>query len=102
MRVLFKKTALDDLLRTASYIRDKLRNPSAAKKLTRNVYNAALRLGDYPQIGTELRGRFDVETDLRYLPVSGQLIFYRIVEEDRVEVTRILNGRQDYLAILFG
>ena len=50
---------------------------------------------------TPLSGRFDVETDLRYLVVSDQLIFYRVVGESHVEVTRVLNGRQDYISILF-
>ena len=101
MKVRFKKTAVDDLLAAEAYIRDRLHNPSAAKKLVRTVYAAAMRLETYPRLGTELRGRFDVETDLRYLTASGQMIFYRIVGEERVEITRILNGRQDYLTILF-
>jgi len=33
--------------------------------------------------------------------VSEQLILYRVVEESHAEVTRVLNGRQDYCSILF-
>lgn len=51
-------------------------------------------------MGTPLNTRYDIETDLRYLLVAKRLIFYR-VREDRIEVTRVLDGRQDYLAILF-
>ncbi len=101
MRVLFKKTAIDDLLETERYIREQLHNPAAAKRLTRTVYASAMRLERFPRLGTELSGRFDQESDLRYLPAAGQLIFYRIVEDEHVEVTRVLNGRQDYLSILF-
>ena len=36
-----------------------------------------------------------------YLVLSDQLIFYRVVGESHVEVTRVLNGRQDYISILF-
>ena len=52
-------------------------------------------------MGTPLSSRFDVETDLRYLLISEQLVFYRVVDDAYVEVTRVLNGRQDYLTILF-
>ena len=49
----------------------------------------------------ELSRKFSVETDLRFLVVAKQLVFYRVVEDDHVEVTRVLDGRQDYLALLF-
>ncbi len=52
-------------------------------------------------MGTPLSSRFDVETDLCYLLVSDQLIFYCVVEESHAEVTHVLNSRQDYISILF-
>ncbi|MBR5704337.1 MAG: type II toxin-antitoxin system RelE/ParE family toxin [Deltaproteobacteria bacterium] len=52
-------------------------------------------------MSTPLSSRFDVESDLRYLLVSGYLVFYRVVEGSYIEVTRVLNGRQDYLGLLF-
>ena len=57
-------------------------------------------LADNPYMGTELSRKFAVETDLRFLVVAKQLVFYRVVEDDHIEVTRVLNGRQDYIALL--
>ena len=101
MKVRYKKTAIEDIQGTEEYIRSVLHNDSAAKKLTGHIVQAVPLLADNPRMGTPLSGRFDVETDLRYLVVSDQLIFYRVMGESHVEVTRVLNGRQDYISILF-
>ena len=100
MKVLFKKTALDDMQATQRYISETLGNGAAAKKLTRRIYDAIMLLEDNPYMGTELSRKFAVETDLRCLVVAKQLVFYRVVEDDHIEVTRVLNGRQDYIALL--
>ena len=101
MKVLFKKTALDDMKATKRYISETLGNGVAAKKLTRRVFDAIMLLEDNLYMGTELRRKFGVETDLRFLVVAKQLVFYRVVEDDHIEVTRVLDGRQDYMALLF-
>lgn len=101
MKIRYKRTALEDIRETELYIRNVLHKGSAAKKLTKRVVQTVSLLADNPYMGTPLASRLDVETDLRYLLVSEQLIFYRVVEDSFVEVTRVLNGRQDYLAILF-
>ena len=101
MKVRYKRTAIEDIQRTAEYISSVRHNGSPAKKLPARPVQAASLLADNPYMGTPLSGRFDVETDLRYLVVSEQLIFYRVVEDSHVEVTRVLNGRQDYISILF-
>ncbi|WP_031475915.1 type II toxin-antitoxin system RelE/ParE family toxin [Agathobaculum desmolans] len=101
MKVLFKKTALDDMQATERYISETLGNGVAAKKLTRRVFDAIMLLEENPYMGTELCRKFAVETDLRFLVVAKQLVFYRVVEDDHIEVTRVLDGRQDYLALLF-
>ena len=101
MRIRYKRTAIEDIQATEEYIRGVLHNSGAAKKLTRRVVQAVSLLAENPYMGTPLSSRFDVDSDLRYLLVSDQLIFYRVVEESHVEVTRVLNGRQDYISILF-
>lgn len=101
MKVLFKKTAIDDIRATAAYISDHLHNKAAAKKWSEAVYHAAMMLGGSPCLGARLSGKFDVETDLHFLIVSKHLLFYRVVDGELIEVTRVLDGRQDYLSILF-
>ena len=101
MKVRFKKTAIEDIQASADYIAGTLRNPAAARRLTEALFAAAMQLEDTPFLGPRLDGRYPAETDLRYLVEAGHLIFYRIVGKEYIEVTRVLNGRQDYLSILF-
>jgi plasmid stabilization system protein ParE len=101
LKIRYKKTAIEDIQATEEYIRGVLHNGAAAKRLTGRIVQAISLLADNPYMGTPLSGRFDVESDLRYLLVSDHLIFYRVAEESCVEVTRVLNGRQDYISILF-
>ena len=58
-------------------------------------------LADNPYMGAALAGKYPVETDLRFLIVSKHLVFYRVVDDKHIEVTRVLDGRQNYLSILF-
>ena len=101
MRIKFKKTAVEDMRATERYIREQLNNPSAAAKLTRRVYDAIMLLEDNQVMGTELCSRYAVDTDIRFLVVAKQIVFYRVVGNEYVEVTRVLDGRQDYMALLF-
>ena len=101
MKIRYKQTAISDIQETENYIRTDLHNAAAAKKLTARIVQAVSLLRDNQYMGTPLDSRFDVESDLRYLLVSDHLIFYRVAEESHIEVTRVLNGRQDYLSILF-
>ena len=102
MRIHYKKIAIDDIQATERYISQELHNKTAAKKLTRSIAQAVSLLADNPYMGTPLNSKFDVDTDLRFLVVSKQLVFYRVAEADeRIDVTRVLDGRQDYMAILF-
>ena len=50
-------------------------------------------------MGATLAGKFDVQTDLRMLVISPSLILYKI-DGDRIIITRVLDGRSDYLAEL--
>lgn len=101
MKVFFKKTAIDDIQASASYLADQLHNRAAAKKLTASIFHAAMLLADNPYMGAALAGKYPVDTDYRFLIVSKHLIFYRIVEDQHIEITRVLDGRQDYMTILF-
>lgn len=101
MIVFFKKTAIDDINAACAYIGEVLKNKSAARKLASSIYDTAMLLSDNPYMGAPLNGKYSVDTDLRFLVVSKQLIFYRVLEDDHIEVTRVLDGRQDYMTILF-
>lgn len=102
MKITYKSAALRDIQQKRDYIGTTLNNKPAAQKLTKSILRAVSLLADNPEMGVPLSGKFDVDSDLRFLIVSKQLIFYRVEDETRISVVRILDGRQDYMSILFG
>ena len=103
MRVIYKRTAVKDMEATRDYIAGRLKNPKAAKKLVTALLKAISLLEDNPYMGAALAEKFEIATDVRYFVVSKQLIFYRVDgENDTVEILRVLDGRTDYLSVLFG
>lgn len=103
MRVIYKRAAVKDMEATRDYIAGRLKNPKAAKKLMTALLKAISLLADNPYMGAALAEKFEIATDVRYFVVSKQLIFYRVDEGNSViEILRVLDGRTDYLSVLFG
>lgn len=100
MRITYKQTALLDIQEKRDYIANVLHSRQAAQRLAARVLRAVSRLADAPAMDTPLQSRYEVDTDIRFLVVAKQLVFYRITGEE-VIVLRVLDGRQDYMALLF-
>lgn len=100
MKIIYKKAAIDDLLNTENYIMNQFHNDQAATKLKTNIVDTISLLKDNPYLGPKMSDRFNIDTSLRYLIVSKQIVFYDI-NEDNIEIIRILDSRQDYLSLLF-
>lgn len=100
MRVQYKPQAIDDIKELHDYISSVLKNPAAAKKLTTAILHSVSQLKTNPLLGAELRGKFDIDTDIRFIIVSKQLIFYR-VQNDIITIIRVIDGRRDYMVLLW-
>ena len=101
MKLKYRPAAIADIQNACGYIRDKLKNPRAAKNLKSRILYGASLLKDSPSMGTPLGSKYDgLETNIRFLIVSKHLIFYE-VHDDMIEIIRILDGRTDYLTHLF-
>lgn len=100
MKIIYKKAAIDDLLNAENYIINQFHNDQAATKLKTNIADTISLLKDNPYLGPKMSDRFNIDTPLRYLIVSKQIVFYDI-NEDNIEIIRILDSRQDYLSLLF-
>lgn len=99
MQIIYKKTAIDDLLNTENYIISRFNNKQAAQKLKSTLVNTIALLKDNPYLSLKMSDRFNVDTPLRYFAISKQLVFYNI-KNDNIEIIRILDSRQDYLSLL--
>ena len=100
MRLQYTPQAIADLQEIQTYIRHDLQNPQAATRISKTILDSCAMLKDHPKIGFSLQAKIDRETDLRCLVIGNYLAFYR-AEGGVISVARILDGRQDYLQILF-
>lgn len=101
MKIEYKRLALLDIRQKQDYIANTLHNKTAAVKLTASILRSVSQLADHPMMGPLLSSRLDVDSDLRVLIVSKQLVFYRIEDQTTISVVRVLDGRQDYISLLF-
>ena len=98
MRVVLTEQAIGNLLHIARYIRQD--NPARAKTFVAELEGRCARLATTPYAYPLIPGR--EQSGIRRRPHRDYLIFYRVrPETDLIEVLYIINGAQDYEAILF-
>lgn len=93
--------AANDLREIKQYISAELKNPTAAVRVVERITKSIRVLQNFPAAGVSLESKTGYSTDYRMLVSEKYLVFYR-VNGDIVSIIRVLNGRQDYLRILFG
>lgn len=96
----YSPEARDDLKQIKKYISDNLQNFIAAKHIVSEITKSCSHLKEHPRIGAELSKKTGRNTSLRYIVKGNYFVFYRI-EKDSISVIRILNGRTNYLQVLF-
>ncbi len=99
-KVRLTPAARQDMRDIKTYISKNLQNPIAATNVTGRITKSLRILVQYGEAGVSLQAKTGYPSDLRVLSSGDYLIFYRF-EASTVSVARILNGRQDYLRILF-
>ena len=90
--------AQTDLISIRDYIRDRLKNPSAAKKLLDDTYNAVISLEDYPydHEARPNKGRFSSIEKRQYNYRKNYCLIYVIKEEQKlVRIIQIAYTGQD-------
>ena len=100
VKIVFSPEAKHDLVEIGDYIAFTLHNKSAARKLITKIQKMVLTLQKFPESGRQL-DYVGPHILYRYLVCGNYLIFYHL-SEGCACVDRILYGRRDYLAILFG
>ena len=96
MTVRYTPEAIHDLQALRDYIGKILGNPKAASRIAKLILDTCGQL-----LGASVEAKTGHSTDLRFVICEKWLAFYRI-DENIISVARILDGRQDYLHILFG
>ena len=100
-KVVISPLARADMQEITGYIRDELRNPEAALRLTGRLKKTILSLGEFPYMGSPLLAAGKQSAPYRYLVCGSYMVFYHVSAEE-VLIDRVLYGRRNYLALLFG
>lgn len=90
-----------DLRKIGDYISRELRNPDAALRLIQRFRKTIKPLAQFPDMGAPLLAAGKQSVPYRYLICGSYMIFYHVAS-DTVLIDRVLYGRRDYLALLFG
>ena len=100
MQIKYTAAARNDLRKIRDYICNNLSNPIAASRITKDIIESCDILAEMPLTGAELSEKIDMETEYRYL-ISGHYIVFYVVLNDYIRIDRIIDGRTQYLKILF-
>ncbi len=90
-----------DMREIGDYISRELRNPEAAHRMILRFRGAVEQLRQFPLMGAPLLVSGKQNAPYRYRVCGSYLIFYH-AGSDAVYVDRVLYGRRDYMALLFG
>ncbi len=102
MKLKYTPEAISDIREIQHYIKDAFRNPTAAKRISKMILATCSSLKTFPESGISVESKTGFKTDLRMLICENWIAFYRIEGgSNMVSVSRIIDGRQDYMRILF-
>lgn len=93
-------TAASDLAEISAYITLELHNPQAARRIVKSITHDLRHLQQNPHLGFSVSAKTGRGDDLRALLSGNYFLFYR-VKDEAIQVARVLDGRQDYLRVLF-
>jgi len=99
--VVISPKAEKDLEQIGDYIARQSKSLKIALNTIQKIKTRINDLKNFPLIGKPLSSIITVDTDYRFLGCGSYLMFYRYHNDDAL-IDRILHGRQDYIAILFG
>lgn len=103
MKLEYTPEAIQDLLECRDYIGKNLHNPKAAARITKRILDTCASLKQFPEMGVSVEAKTGFETSLRMLSCENQIAFYYVdTDNDTVSIARIIDGRQDYIRLLFG
>ena len=99
--IVFAPEAVNDLLNIKAYIAEELQNVTAATNTVSKITKAIRVLSEFPESGPLLSSIISVNTNYRFLVCGNYTAFYKL-ENNSVQIIRILYGRRNFMQTLFG
>ncbi len=93
--------AREDMADIARYISRELHNPDAAKKLVKEMREAAERLPDFPYANRIILPVRPLKYEYRRLLIKSYIMFYWIDERTKtINIARVIYAKRDYQRFL--
>lgn len=93
-KVEYLPVAKRDIEEAVAYIAVTLASPSAARDLLRTISEAVTRISQFPYAFEAYRPKWPLHAELRKAPVGNYVLYYAVYQ-GRVEIWRLLHGRQN-------
>ena len=100
-KLVISSLARADMQAIGDYIGRERHNPDAALRLVKRFHETIKPPAKFPEMGAPLLLSGKQSAPYRYLVCGSYLIFYHLSAE-AVNIDRVLYGRRDYMALLFG
>ena len=100
-KIVISPLAKADMQEIADYISREKHSPGTAVRLISRFREEINSLREFPESGAQLLAPGKARCPYRFLVCGNYLIFYH-TDRVTVMVDRVLYGRRDYLALLFG
>ena len=91
----FTVAAENDVDEILSYLSIELANPFAAKIFYIELNKTIDTICSFPKSGALVQNDYISDSDIRKLPISNYLLYYRYKEPDNILVIRIIFGKRD-------
>jgi len=98
-RIQYLPMALDDLKDIVRYITYKLESPRAAERLRLKIDKEMQKIADNPYRCPLFASSEKLKHEYRVLHIDNYSLFY-VVENEKVEIYRVIHARRDTLQIL--
>ena len=99
-KITYLPIANQDLMDTMRYISEELRDPGAALALVDDIECAILLLAEFPYTHPLHLLPMRLPRETRFFPVRNYLIFYVVLEPQRVvEIQRVIYNRMDRASV---
>jgi toxin ParE1/3/4 len=92
-KVIFRQQAIDDLNAIWTYTYDEWSEKQADKYYV-SLEFACLQIGENPELGKEYE---EIKSNLLGLRTGKHIIFYQVVNDQKIEIIRILHERMDLI-----
>ena len=102
MRIRYTPEAREDLRTIRRYISEERQNPSSAEETVERILRECGALKQMPNMGEPLSSRINRDSPYQYLVIGYHIAFYRIDDAAGIIVSRILDGRTQFVSLLFG